>query len=410
MKTPISYRWLVVIASTLVLVGFYGTEITFGVFLKPLINEFQWSRTMLSGAMSTMAGIAGPVGILTGRLTDKYGARLVVTVGAILAGLGFFMLSRANSLWHIYVFFGVFMGICQSTGWTPLIATASKWFNDKRVLAIGVVTSGLTIGHMIFPPFVAYSISHSGWRATYLIQAIIVIILAIPAIVLLGRKPEEPRETVHKNDSSKQATQRNIENNTEQWSGTVLQAITSLPFLMLATIGFVTATGFYFLATHIVAYATDTGIAATSAALIFTFMSVSNITGKLLVWRVVERLGNRLTLFILLVLQAVAFFLLIVSRSLWALYLLGVVFGLGLGSTIPVRMGMVSELFGTKTVGVLLGIIGIAWAAGGIAGPILAGYVFDLSQSYDIAFAAGGFLMVLGMVATYFLKSSINKL
>jgi sugar phosphate permease len=401
MKTSISYRWLVVAASTMVLIGFYGTEITFGVFLKPLIAEFNWTRTMLSGAMSTMAGIAGPMGIITGKLTDKYGARLLVTSGAILGGLGFLMLSRIDSLWQIYIFFGVFMGMSQSTGWTPLLATVSKWFSDKRVLAIGIVTSGLTMGHMVFPPLVAYLIVHMGWSAAYIVQAILVVILAIPAIVLLGRRPTETTEILHITRNTKPVEGKS---NQRLWSGTVLQAATSAPFLMLAVIGFVTAAGFYFLATHIVAYATDIGMETTSAALIFTFMGISNITGKLLIWRVVERLGNRYTLFILLILQAAAFLLLNISRSLWAFYLLIVVFGFGLGSTIPVRMGMISELFGTKTIGVLLGIIGISWAAGGIAGPILAGYVYDMSQSYTIAFVTGGILMGLGMVATFFLK------
>jgi OFA family oxalate/formate antiporter-like MFS transporter len=173
---------------------------------------------------------------------------------------------------------------------------------------------------------------------------------------------------------------------------------------MLSTLGFVTAAGFYFLVTHVVAFATDMGIAATSAALIVTFMGASNVTGKLVIWRIAERLGSRLTLFLLLVLMAASLFLLMTAESLWALYLLAVMFGFGLGSTIPVRMGMIAELFGTRAVGALLGFLGLSWAAGGVAGPVLAGLVFDQSQSYDIAFMAGGILLVLGVVATVFLK------
>ncbi len=404
-KGLFSYGWLVVGTSTLVMVGFYGSELSFGVFLKPILGEFGWTRAPVSGAMSAASAIAGVMGIVTGRLTDKYGARMVIATGAILGILGNVLMSQASSLWHLYVFFGILVGISQSTCWTPLIATASRWFVEKRVLAIGLVTSGLNIGHMILPPLVAHFISNLGWRPAYTVIAFIVFIVALPAIVILGRNPPQATGSQQKDGNIRESTTDKVGApvQTREWSAS--EAAVTVPFLMLMVIGFVTGTGFYFLAVHVVAYATDLGIVATSAAWIFTFMSAGNIIGKLLVQPLTTRIGNRYTLFLLLGLQAFALFSLMQVSSLWMFYVLGSIFGFGLGATIPIRMSMVPELFGTKSVGILIGILGIAWAAGGISGPFLAGYIFDLSQSYDIAFLAGTLLIIMGMVATYFLKA-----
>jgi OFA family oxalate/formate antiporter-like MFS transporter len=86
------------------------------------------------------------------------------------------------------------------------------------------------------------------------------------------------------------------------------------------------------------------------------------------------------------------------------LFALAAVFGFGSGATSPIRMSMIPEFFGVRSVGAIMGIVGAAWAVGGITGPILAGYIFDLSNSYDMAFLVGGLLMITGMAATYFLK------
>ncbi len=104
LRIPISiYRWLLVSALTLVMIGFYGAFLSFGVLLKPILEEFGWTRTMVSGAMSTAAGIAGLLGIVSGSLTDKYGARMIICVGALLGILGYVLMIWVDSVWQLYV-------------------------------------------------------------------------------------------------------------------------------------------------------------------------------------------------------------------------------------------------------------------------------------------------------------------
>jgi len=399
------YSWVVLAVSTLVMIGFYGTELSFGVFLKPILREFGWTRAVVAGAMSMVMGISGLVGIITGRLTDKYGARRIIAIGALFAVSGYVLMHRANSLWQLYVYFGLFLGICIATSWAPLIATVSRWFTERRVLAIGILTSGLTIGSTFVPPFIAHYITVYGWRVSFLVLALIITVATIPAMFVLGKNPPQDTRNVNHGVSKKETMVAEIKKPAQirEWSAT--EAAKTIPFIMLITIGFVTAAGFFFIAVHIVAYAIDIGITTTSAALILSLQGIGNIIGKLSVWPITKRIGSRITLFFLIGLQALGLFLLIWASSLWIFFALGAIFGFGNGGSVTIRMSIIPEFFGTKAVGTLVGIAGITWGLGGIVGPILAGYIFDITCSYDVAFLAGGLLLIIGMIAVFFLKA-----
>ena len=172
--------------------------------------------------------------------------------------------------------------------------------------------------------------------------------------------------------------------------------------------GFVISASFYFVTVHIVAYATDIGISVTAAALILTVMNIGNIAGSLLAWLIAIRLGNRVTLLLLLTAQALAMLFLIWATSLWSIFTLVLVFGFGFGATMPIRLAMIPQLFGMRSVGTMLGILSFGFSVGGIIGPVLAGYIFDVSQSYDIAFLAGGLLIIIGTLAVCFLGGPVR--
>ena len=401
----IDRAWLALAVSTLVMIGFYGTELSFGVFLKPILEEFHWTRTMVAGAMSAVIAISGPIGILTGRVTDKYGARIIIAVGTFFGVLGYVLMFRASSLWQLYVYFGLFLGIGISCSWVPLIATVSRLFNEKRVLAIGILTSGLTVGSMIVPPFMAHFITIYGWRISFLILALILLIACLPAIFILGNHPQEKAKNAKHHVNQKVSIANRVDEQTQIKEWSALEAVKSLPFLMVITIGFVTASGFFSIAVHIVAYATDMGIPTTSAALILSFQSIANIIAKLTVSSFTKRMGSRTTLVFLIALQASSLFLFIWATHLWALYALGAIFGFGLGGSMTIRMSIIPEYFGTKAVGTLIGIAGVAWGLGGVVGPILAGYIFDTTASYNVAFLTGSLLLLIGMIAALFLKA-----
>lgn len=385
-------------ASALLLFGSYGTMLSFGVFLKPLIDDFSWSRAVTSGAVSTVMGVSGLVGIVAGRLTDRYGARIPIIIGILIGGLSYWLMAYCDSLWQLYLYIGVGIGICTGSCYTPVNTIVSKWFVKKRALALGIALLGITIGQMSLSPLIAQVIVAYSWRSAYIMMAAIVLITAVPAAVVLGKNPVQNNE----------ASQSNAEGGAggvaqrREWSAA--EATRAASFWMLMITGFVISAGSYFVSTHIVAHATDHGIPPTLAALVLTVMGVGGIAGTLLAWSMTVRLGDRVAFLLLLVGQTVALLLLIWATNLWLLFALILFFGFAFGAAIPVRTSMIAHFFGGRSIGIIMGFASFAWAAGGVTGPVLAGYAFDSSQSYDIAFLAGGLLLLAGVLTVCFVK------
>jgi MFS family permease len=173
--------------------------------------------------------------------------------------------------------------------------------------------------------------------------------------------------------------------------------------------GFVISAGFYIVAAHIVPAATDAGISKTASALILTVSSAGGILGTFAAWWVTRRLGDRRTLLVLIVGEALGLFLFIFTTSAWAFYSVAFLFGFSFGAASPVRQAMAPPLFGLRAIGGILGFAYLAWAIGGVCGPVLAGFVFDLSGSYDAAFLVGAVLLMVGAASVYLWGSQKSK-
>lgn len=398
-----SYGWIVIVASCLLLVGSFGTWLTFGVFLKPLAEDFGWSRAATAGAMSVLMGVSGLMGIVMGRLTDRYSTRAVISVGVLVGTVSYLLLWRMSSLWQFYLCLGLGGGVCVGSTYAPVGATISKWFVEKRTLALGIGLIGVTLGPMVLAPVMAHVISTNGWRTAYIVLAVITFACALPAVLLLGRPPSIADESADPEEVKR--GQRGVSKAAPLPGLTLRQASRTAPFWMLMITGFAISAGYYIVAAHMVPYATDVGISVTLAALIMTVSSVGSLVGKSLAWWMTIRLGQRRALLALVGGEAVAMFLFIFTRSTWAFYLVALLFGFNFGAAAPVRMGMAPPLFGLRAIGAVLGFATFAWSAGGIAGPFLAGAVYDSSESYDWAFLIGGLLLIIGVLAIFWLGS-----
>jgi MFS family permease len=397
-KAGLSFGWLIVGVSALLMGGFWGSSGSFGVFLKPLISEFGWTRAVTSGAMSTVQIVYGFVAVIMGRLTDKYGARMILAFGAVVGVAGYILISHLNSTWQLYVFFGLLIGISIGTTWAPINATVSRWFVERRVLALGLINLGPAIGHMVLPPLSAWIIDGHGLSIAYSTLAGVVCVTAIPAVIALGKKPPHIEAGISGSSTGKagEAAQ------SRQWSAG--EAIRSSQLWMLIIFTFINSIVFFFFSVHIVAYATDAGIPATSAALLFTCFNGTSIAGIFLAWPISGKFGPRGALLLFLGIQAVVMFLFIRAESLWVFILLAIVFGFGFGGTNPIRAAIIPHIFGMKAIGSILGFIAFSWAIGGAVGPFAAAYIFDVSQSYTISFMSAGLLLLVAIAAISQLK------
>lgn len=396
-------------ASILVTFSVWGALSSFGVFFVSIIKDLNWTRAITSGAMSVAAGVNGLVSVVAGRLADKYSARMIIACGALIGGLGYLLMFNIHYVWQLYLFFGVMIGVCSGACWAPIIANVSAWFTEKRVLAVGVTTTGITLGQMIIPPLAANFNAIYEWRSAYVIMAVMIWVTALPAIIFINIKPSRSSNVKSSQESGHSLADVETKKSSRPQGWSALEAVKTNSFWALMVTGFATATGFYFIQVHVIAYATDMKIASTSAAFILTFLNIGSMVAQLLGWAVTSRIGSRQSVIIFITLMALAMFLLMVANSLWILFALGAVFGLGFGGCTTVRMSMIAEFFGMKSLGIIVGLVTTSWAVGGIVGPILAGYIFDISRSYYIAFLIGGSLLTVGVFAGFFLKAPREK-
>jgi MFS family permease len=410
--TGFSYGWVIVFASFVLLIGSFGTQLCFGVFLKPLSAEFGWTRAATSGAMSLAMGISGVIGVVMGRLTDRFDVRIAIGIAMAVGTTCYMLLATMHSLWQFYLYFGLGAGICIGSTYAPVSAIVSKWFPEKRALALGMALMGIGVGQMVLSPVAAHLIESSGWRTTYVVLGIVVFVCALPALFLLGRRPPDTGGPDQAGGPGARAdngltvgpggrpTGGRASSLTEGM--TTRQAAGTAPFWMLMITGIAIAAGFYIVAAHIVPAATDVGIAPTAAALILTVSSVAGIAGTVGgAWWLAETLGHRWALVVLCAGQAVAFFLFILTSSLWAFYVVAALLGFCFSASTPVRQAMAPPLFGLKSIGAVLGFAYLSWSIGAVAGPYLAGLIYDLTQSYDLAFVLGGVLLLVGAASVY---------
>ena len=395
-----SYGWVIVAVSFVLLVGSFGTQLCFGLFLKPLAEEFGWSRAAVSVAMSLLMAVSGLMGVAMGRVTDRWGPRAAIAPGVVIGAASFVLMSRIDSLWQFYVLFGVGGGILAGCGYTPSVTTVSKWFDaGRRTMAIGVALLGIIVGQMVLSPIVSGVIEGSGWRTAWVILGLVVFVCGLPALVLIGRKPEVDGA------GETPTTLGGVDAPTPPRGLSTGEAAKTSAFWILVLAGAVLGLGYYAFASHVVPYATDVGISSSTAALILTVSSIGGIAGTLLAWMIARTLGYRWTLVLLTALNAVALLLFVFAGSAWVFYLLSVLVGFAFSATVPVRMGVTPPLFGLKAIGALLGLTALAFSVGAIVGPFLAGYIFDSTGGYDLAFLIFGVLLLVGAVALYFLRA-----
>ena len=390
-------------AALVLLAGSLGTQMCFGVFLRPLSEEFDWTRAATSGAMSLSMGISGLIGIVMGRFTDKYKVRAVLTIGALVGTTAYLLLAVIDSLWQLYLCFGLGTGICVGCTYAPVNATISKWFVEKRALALGVALLGISLGQMVLSPVVNRIINAVGWRTGWVVLGVILFVSAAPAVILMGRAPAAGRGVAVEDAEPGSKDPGPLQ------GYSVRGAMKTRPFWMLMTTGSTVAAGLYIVVAHIVPCAQDLGVSSNTASLILTTTGVGNVAGTLLAWPLTVRLGNKHALTAVIAGEAVGMFLFMVTKSAWAFFLVSILFGFSLGAASPVRMAMVPPLFGLKSIGAMLGWATFAWSVGGIVGPYLAGYVYDVTKSYDIAFLTGGLLLLVGVLSVCFWGSHREK-
>ena len=154
-----SYRWVIIAAGALMTCVALGTMFSLAIFLEPLSTATGWSRAGVSSAMTLNFLVMGLGDFAWGAVSDRYGTRIVVLIGAVLFGLALALASRATSLVQFQLTYGVLVGLAASAFFAPMIAAATAWFEQNRSLAVSLVSAGMGVAPMTISPFARWLIS-----------------------------------------------------------------------------------------------------------------------------------------------------------------------------------------------------------------------------------------------------------
>jgi len=395
------YGYVIVAAAFFIMIMSFGINNSFGVFFKPLQTEFGWTSAETSGAFSLSMVVFALLSIIMGGLNDRLGPRVVVTVCGFFFGLGCLLMSQISTLWHIYVFFGVMIGIGRGGIRVPLLSTVTRWFAKRRGLMIGIVLAGVGIGRLIAPLVFVRLIVDYGWRFTYVVTGITLLIVILIAAQFLRRDPTQKGLLPYGKVENK-GEQQYFKSETESLSlkEAILTAQFWLFFMIWACFGFFICA----VMVHIVPHAIDLGISTISAANILATIGGTSIIGNLALGSLGDRIGNRKVYLIGFILSSAALCLLVFATELWMLYLFAVVLGFAEGGMGAQSPPLLARLFGLDSHGLLLGVVGVGFRIGSALGPIVTGYIFDLTGSYQVAFWVCAFTGVVGLILSLTLR------
>ena len=380
-KNPFYYGYVVAAAAGVLQIIMWGLFTTYGVYFIPMQDDFGWSRVAISGARSFSMLVWGSVSIILGSLNDKYGPRIIMAVCGCFFGAGYLLMSQVNSLWQLYVLYGIIIGIGVSATDVVILSTVARWFTKRRGMMTGIVKVGTGIGMFILPLAAEGLISAYGWRNSYMILGIIGLLSVVSVSRLLRKGPAKMQQGL---DMERRVTSPNLE--TAQ-SGISLHDATRTARLWLTCIMYLTI---WFcvniIMVHLVPHAMDMGISSAKAAGILSSIGAISIVGRLVIGFSSDRFGCRKSMMICCTVFVISFAVLLMAGEFWMLTLFAVVYGFAHGGFATLISPLVGELFGLRSHGVILGIVIFCGTIGGAAGPILAGYLFDATGSYQSSF------------------------
>jgi MFS family permease len=365
--------WRVAVASSAcVFVSFASLLVyTFGVFLKPLAEEFSWSREAVSAAFGIAAMTVALVSPLLGFLLDRLHPARVIVPCMITFGVAFASLAVLTPhLGHLYAVFFVFGLVANGTAQMAYSRAVSSWFVRRRGAALALVMSGGAVGAIALPPISGALIQAFGWRTTSVMLGATVLAIGVPAAALFVReRPASPEHPMLWSTATAGAR--------------VAEGLRSRVFWILVAVLFVSSIAQNAAITHMPALLTDRGVSASRAALSVSVMGGASLVGRLLTGWLLDRFFAPRVSIVLLASAAVGTFVLATAHSFTAGALSAALIGFGMGGEADVTPYLLSRYLGLRSFSMLYGFTWTAYAFAGAIGPILMGRVFDVTGSYE---------------------------
>ncbi len=409
------YGWWIVLASMIALLvasAFYWQG--FGIFFLALQEEFSTSRAALSGAIALSQLEGGMLGPLGGYLVDRFGPRRMMIIGSTIMGGGFILMSQIHSLVEFYIVFLCVISVGMSIGIrVPALVAPANWFVRRRGLAIGLAISGGGLGG-IFIPLLAWLVASFGWRTAAVIAGIAVWSVAIPLAMVMRGRPEEyglrpdgnyrrPEEAAE--GAGEQAGRAGEPAAAEESEFTLAQALRLPVFWLLAGAFGLRQFAVGAMSLHLVPFLVDGGRSLQIASLILAGVALTSIAGRIGFGVMADRFAPRLVMATSMAMVGSGALLLLLSRELpLLLAAFVVIYAIGWGGGATTMSAVRGSYFGRRAFGTISGSMDFVQMFGLVLGPVYAGFIFDLTGSYVIAFSSFAVSALLAAVLMAFLR------
>jgi MFS family permease len=381
-NSRIFYGWWVVAAAFAVTFVGFGCAYTFSAFVGSLQHEFGTSRGSVSLVFSLAGFLYFSLGIVSGPLADRWGARRLAVIGMILTGIGLVVASAARSLLEVYAAYGLGVGLGVGCSYVPALGAVQRWFARRRGFASGLAVGGIGVGTLVMPPFASLLIAALGWRGAYLVLGVLAAILGAGMAFLIENDPRD-RGVGPDGDPPGSAAP-----SARTAGASVREAIGTWQFVGLYTACLICSFGAFVPFVHLVPYALDHGVPQPLAVLLLGAIGVGSTVGRVFLGSLADQIGRRSSLLAMFVGMAVALAVWAFSADVWTLADFAFGYGVFYGGWVAILPAVVMDYFGGRNVSGIIGILYTSVAFGTLVGPSAAGFAFDVSHSYTLPIVA----------------------
>jgi MFS family permease len=378
---------------------------SYAVFLVAFLEEFRWSRAETSLAYSVSAFVSGASAPFVGALVDRLGPRRLVLLGGGVLALGLLGSAYVGALWQLIVLYGVLMTVgANCLGLVVFVPMLSRRFVSNRGMAISIVQSANGFARAVSAPVAQILISTIGWRHAYLAQAALMGVLVWP-LAALFRRDEPPPPTAA--PSPPRPGEDVVAAPPARRDWTLAEAIATPHFWLLFTVYLCTGLGSFFVSLHQLAFAVDVGFDKLYAASVLGIGALLSVGGTIVTGTLSDYIGRELSAILAYVVSIVgvicALFITGPDHA-WLLWIHASFFGLTWGARGPAITAKTADLFPGRNLGTILGVITVGTGIGSAVGAWGAGWIFDVSGSYRLAFLASIASYLIGCVAFWGLR------
>ena len=359
--------WVVVWATFVCLAVIFGVSYSFAAFFENFAKEFAAQRADVSWIFGLCGLVYFVLGAGGGMLADRWGPRMVCMTGMVFIAMGLFLTSLAQSLATVYLSYGLLVGLGIAFVYTPSIACVQPWFNKRRGLASGIASAGVGAGTLILPVVVSYLLIEVNWREALQMMSAGVLLIGLTAGFLLKRAP-------------------NLSGNTSgQLPGLTLSATLKTPSFKWLYMGTLLGAPVMFVPfAHISAAARDAGVPDAQAVGLVGLIGIGSLVGRFAIGWMADRMGRIKTLMLMQGLMGLSYLVWAGAQDPWMFAVFALWFGLSYGSIVSLLPAICMDLFGGRAVSAIIGTLYTGAALGNLLGPVLAGQVFDMTQSYAL--------------------------